>query len=110
LNPSIYWNLNTPELAKNSISGYVYWGKFNIFPTTLSRAKWHTTAIFRLSGRFSLLKHNIVLRKPNFSCCYFNVFFYFMRGSNFRSASNNVFLLLPSYRMKAQSSSLRPHV
>jgi len=47
---------------KNSIFYYIYWCKFNLFPSTFLRFSWNTSSLFRLSRLLYFMKCYLIIR------------------------------------------------
>jgi len=65
----IYWsplflgNSLNPTWLKIHFFFYIYWGKYNFFPSTFSRNKWYTTSLLWLPRCIHLMKYYFINRK-----------------------------------------------
>jgi len=97
-------------MSKSPILYNIYWGKFNILPTTLLRTKWYTTSIFRLPRHIYEMKCSIFIWSNNFIRSTPYIYFYNLRGTSRSTTSNCYISHTIIHRMRRYAPTRIPHL
>jgi len=106
--PPIYRINPSQTMNKSTIFHNIYWGKLNIFPSTLPRIKRNTTTIFRLPWRLYKMKRNFIYRVITIIYSINTIYLHLMRSLCLTTKSSSKTTHTYSYRMKWRSTSRLP--